>query len=162
MKVTQADSQVSVKIEDALKNMLKGSVPIISTSLLADLTSRDYDWVILDCRELVEFETSHLLGAKWVGYSDFSLLRVSDISKNAHVVVYCSIGVRSENIAETLLASGFSNVRNLYGGIFAWANEHKALFKHNQKPTLAVHGYDRKWATLLDSPTGISQKMDLS
>jgi len=150
--VTQTYSQVSVKIEDALTKMLKGSVPVISTDMLADSIMNESGWVILDSRELAEFEISHLSGAEWVGHLDFSMLRVSDIPKDLKVVVYCSIGVRSENIAEKLQASGFSDVWHLYGGIFAWANEHKSLVDQNQKPTLAVHGYDKNWVKLLNNP----------
>jgi rhodanese-related sulfurtransferase len=143
-------TQVSFKIEDTLKKMLKGSVPVISTGDLADLIKCESDWLILDSRELVEFKTSHLPNAKWVGDHDFSISRLSGTPKDTNVVVYCSIGVRSEKIAEKLIASGFSNVWNLYGGIFAWANEHKSLVVQSQKPTLAVHGYDHNWAKLLD------------
>ncbi|MFT6345386.1 MAG: rhodanese-related sulfurtransferase [Paraglaciecola sp.] len=143
-------TQVSFKIEDTLKKMLKGSVPVISTGDLADLIKCESDWLILDSRELVEFKTSHLPNAKWVGDHDFSICRLSGTPKDTNVVVYCSIGVRSEKIAEKLIASGFSNVWNLYGGIFAWANEHKTLIELNQTPTLAVHGYSQKWATLLE------------
>lgn len=148
--MTQVHFDVSDKIEDALKKMLKGSVPIISTGMLADSINNQSNWVILDSRELVEFDISHLPDATWVGHIDFSMLRVSGIPKDAKVVVYCSIGVRSEKVAEKLLSSGFSNVRNLYGGIFSWANEGKTLVEKNQQPTLAVHGYDQKWATLLN------------
>jgi rhodanese-related sulfurtransferase len=150
VNVTQLCPQVSVKIDQALKKMLKGSVPVISTDMLADLMCCESNWFILDSREFTEFEISHLPDAQWVGYSDYSVLRVLGIPKDANVVVYCSIGVRSENIGEKLLASGFTNVRNLYGGIFVWANEHKRLIEQNQKATLALHGYDRNWAKLLD------------
>lgn len=150
MKVTQLGSQLSVEIEDVLIKMLKDSVPVISTDMLADSMRRESGLVILDSRELAEFEVSHLPDAQWVGYSDFSTLRLSGVPKDTNLVVYCSIGVRSEKIAEKLLTSDFSNVRNLYGGIFAWANEHKSLVEQSQKPTLAVHGYDLNWAKLLD------------
>ena len=79
MKVTESGSEVSLKIEAALKKMLKGSVPTVSTNMLADSMSIESDWVILDSRELAEFEISHLPGAKWVGYSDFSILRLSGV-----------------------------------------------------------------------------------
>lgn len=150
MKVTASGFQVSFKIEAALKKMLKGSLPIVSTDMVADSMSSESDWVILDSREFAEFKVSHLPGAKWVGYSDFSILRLLGVPKDAIVVVYCSIGVRSENIAEKLLTFGYSNVRNLYGGIFAWTNEHKTLVEQNDKPTVVVHGYDHNWAKLLD------------
>lgn len=146
----QPHSQVSLKIEDALKKMLVGSVPFISTGVLADSIKYEPDWLILDSREFVEFKISHLPNAKWVGYEDFSVCSVSGTPKDTNVVVYCSIGVRSEKIGEKLIASGFSNVWNLYGGIFAWANEHKTLIEPNQTPTLAVHGYNQKWAKLLE------------
>ena len=148
--MSRLHTQVSFKIEDALKKMLKGSVPVISTGDLADSIKCKSDWLIVDSRELVEFKTSHLPNATWVGDHDFSICRLSGISKDTKVVVYCSIGVRSEKIAEKLIASGFSNVWNLYGGIFAWSNEHKSLVVQSQKPTLAVHGYDHNWAKLLD------------
>jgi rhodanese-related sulfurtransferase len=146
----QPRTQVSFAIEEALKKMLKGSVPIISTSELADSIKCESDWLILDSRELIEFDISHLPNARWVGYHDFSMSRVNATPKDTKVVVYCSIGVRSEKTAEKLITSGFSNVWNLYGGIFAWANEHKSLVEQSQKPTLAVHGYDHNWAKLLD------------
>ena len=155
--MTKPDCQVPVKIEEALERMLKGSVPVISTDKLADAISSGSDWLLLDSREFAEFEISHLPNAKWVGHTDFSLSRVPDIPKETNVAVYCSIGVRSENIAEKLVSCGFSNVRNLYGGIFAWANEHKPLVVQNQKPTLAVHGYDQNWAKLLNSSVIISR-----
>jgi rhodanese-related sulfurtransferase len=119
--------------------------------MLADIISTESDWVLLDSRELAEFEISHLPDAKWVGHIDFCMPRVLGIPKDTKVVVYCSIGVRSEKVAEKLLTSGFSKVWNLYGGIFAWANEHKALVAQNQKTTLAVHCYDQHWAKLLDN-----------
>jgi len=148
--MTHSTPNLSVKIENALKKMLKGTVPVISTTILADAICSDANWLILDSRELAEFDISHLPNAKWVGHNDFSMHRVLDISKGANLVVYCSIGVRSENIAEKLVSGGFCNVWNLYGGIFSWANEHKPLVEQNQKPTLAVHGYDKNWAKLLN------------
>ena len=66
--MTSSDLQVSAKIEDALKKMLKGSVTVISTRLLADVMCTESDWVLLDSRELTEFEISPLPDAKWVGH----------------------------------------------------------------------------------------------
>ncbi len=147
--MAQPYPKLILKIEDALKKMLKGTVPVISTDQLADSINSRTDWIILDSRELAEFEISHLSNAIWVGHLDFSLSRVADISKVTKIAVYCSIGVRSENIAGKLLSYGFSNVWNVYGGIFTWANEHKTLVADNQQPILDVHGYDKNWAKLL-------------
>ena len=49
----------------------------------------------------------------WVGYDDFKLSEVEKKlpDKSAEIVVYCSIGVRSENIGEELLESGYSRTK---------------------------------------------------
>lgn len=40
--------------------------------------------------------------------------------RNASIVVYCGKGFRSAFAANTLTAMGYSNVRNLEGGVRAW------------------------------------------
>jgi rhodanese-related sulfurtransferase len=37
-------------------------------------------------------------------------------------VVYCSLGIRSKTVAHKLIQGGYTNVFNLYGGIFEWKN----------------------------------------
>ena len=69
--------------------------------------------IILDTREKEEFEVSHLRGARWVGYKTFSLEQVKDIPKNSPVVVYCSIGARSQEIGKKLQSEGYLQVYNL-------------------------------------------------
>lgn len=145
------------EIDKALKSLLRYSVPIYQTAQLAELIS-DPEIVILDSREKDEFEVSHLPNSLWVGYDDFSLENVSHIPRNRRVIVYCSIGLRSEKIAERLRSAGFKDVHNLYGGIFAWANEKRSILDVNQQPTNTVHGYNRKWATLLEGHVNTPQR----
>jgi rhodanese-related sulfurtransferase len=104
--------------------------------------------VLLDTRELEEYRVSHLKGARWVGYDDFSLERVKDIPKDQAVVVYCSIGARSQEIGKKLKAEGFKEVYNLYGGIFHWVNEEKPVYSRNS-PTNRIHAYSRTWGIWL-------------
>ena len=106
---------------------------------------------LLDTREKKEFATSHLKDAKWVGYEDFDLSRVQSIvpNKKTPIVVYCSVGVRSEDIGEKLKKAGYSNVKNLYGGIFQWKNEGYPVFNSLQKETQKVHAYSKFWGELL-------------
>jgi rhodanese-related sulfurtransferase len=136
-------------IDLALDKWLRGTVPVIATQQLFQALAEDPEIILLDSRERQEYEVSHLPGAKWVGYEDFSLGQLAGIHKDSKLVVYCSIGVRSEKIAEQLLSAGYSNVHNLYGGIFAWANERKILLDQQQQMTINVHGYNGKWAKLL-------------
>jgi rhodanese-related sulfurtransferase len=105
--------------------------------------------VLLDTRELKEFQISHLPGARWVGFSDFDVKRLDGLSKDQVVVVYCSIGVRSETIGKKLKELGFSKVFNLYGGIFHWVNEGYGV-EANGKPTRKIHAYNKMWGVWLN------------
>ncbi|MDG5766943.1 rhodanese-like domain-containing protein [Balneolales bacterium ANBcel1] len=43
--------------------------------------------------------------------------------KEKPIIVYCRSGARSAEACRTLMASGFTNVKNLKGGILKWAEE---------------------------------------
>lgn len=47
--------------------------------------------------------------------------RVQELDPEADIIVYCRSGVRSGKAAEFLRKQGFEKVRNLTGGILAWA-----------------------------------------
>ena len=64
------------------------------------------------------------------------------------VVVYCSVGYRSAAIVQRIERAGVGRVYNLEGGIFAWANEGRPIFKDNARAKL-VHPYDKLWGLLL-------------
>jgi len=106
--------------------------------------------VWLDARERGEYEVSKIDGAVWVGYDDFDLERVSGVSKEEEVIVYCSIGYRSEKIAEKLKEQGYNNVKNLYGGIFSWINHDKKVYDATGLETKKVHAYNRLWGIWLE------------
>jgi rhodanese-related sulfurtransferase len=128
-----------------LNGVLKESVPFVSVAQL----KRQPAPVLLDAREPAEFAVSHLRGAKLVGYDQFSLAEVQHIPKNAPIVVYCSVGARSEKIGAKLQTAGFTNVRNLYGGIFEWVNEGQPVFTGHNQPTDRVHAYSPAWGIWL-------------
>lgn len=104
-------------------------------------------YIILDAREKVEFTTSHLKNAVHVGYNDFSIDILKQISKNKKdtIVVYCSVGVRSEDIGERIKNANYSNVYNLYGGIFEWKNKGFHVVDTTNKRTEKVHVFSKKW-----------------
>jgi hypothetical protein len=58
------------------------------------------------------------------------------------------VGARSEKITEELLKKGYSDVSNLYGGIFEWVNEGKPVYTNNRKTT-KVHAYSMAWGIWL-------------
>ncbi|WP_317047733.1 rhodanese-like domain-containing protein [Pleomorphovibrio marinus] len=101
--------------------------------------------VILDTREKEEFAVSHIRSARWVGYETFTLESVTDIPKDKTIVVYCSIGARSQEIGKKLISEGYQNVYNLYGGIFHWVNEENPVFTDEGIQTNSVHTYNKSW-----------------
>lgn len=106
--------------------------------------------IFLDARELKEFEVSHLKNAIWVGYNDFSIDRVSSIDKKKKIIVYCSVGYRSEKITEKLTNAGYTNVANVVGGIFEWKNSGYPIVDKTGKETEKVHAYSKTWGIWLN------------
>jgi rhodanese-related sulfurtransferase len=129
-----------------LKTMLSHSVNEISVGELAKLK----DAVLLDAREEAEYKVSHLLNARYVGYDNFNMDSLKNIDKQATIIVYCSVGYRSEKIAEKLKSAGFTNVSNLYGGIFEWINQGNQVVDSNEKKTNNVHAYNKTWGIWLN------------
>ena len=74
---------------------------------------------------------------------------LKNIQKNSRIIVYCSVGYRSERIGEQLLANGYSNVTNLYGGIFEWVNSDYPVVDTNNVKTNKVHAYSKLWGKWL-------------
>jgi len=128
-----------------LNGLLKESVPFVSVAQLRQQPAP----ILLDTREAPEFAVSHLRGARLVGYEYFSLAAVRDLPKGAPLVVYCSVGARSEKIGARLRQAGFTNVRNLYGGIFEWVNEGQPVVTAANQPTDRVHAYSPTWGIWL-------------
>lgn len=119
----------------------------VATVSVADIQPTD-EIVWLDAREKKEFEVSHLKDAIWVGYETFDLKNIEHLPKNSNIIVYCSVGYRSEKITEKLIDAGFVNVKNLFGGIFEWVNQNKPVFKENIT-TNQVHAYSKTWGIWL-------------
>ena len=78
--------------------------------------------VILDVREPWEWEVVHLEGAVHVPLGELPS-RLAELDPRAAIVTVCHHGVRSRRAQELLSAAGFARVRNLAGGIDAWAEE---------------------------------------
>ena len=70
-------------------------------------------------------------------------------NKNEAIVVYCSLGIRSETIGETLKASGYTNIKNLYGGIFEWKNKNFKVYNNKQIETDSIHAFSKTWSKWL-------------
>ena len=141
----QAQEVKSKSYKMMLNTLLSHSVPELSVSEVD--SSKQVVW--LDARERNEFEVSKIEDAQWVGYDDFSLERVNDIPKDQEIVVYCSVGYRSEKVSEQLIDAGFTNVQNLYGGIFEWKNQGREVVDSINSETEKVHAFNKVWGVWL-------------
>ncbi|HYJ03642.1 MAG TPA: rhodanese-like domain-containing protein [Chthoniobacterales bacterium] len=104
--------------------------------------------VLLDVRTPEEWNVSHLPGARHADPKAPLGSVTAEISKERPIVTYCAVGYRSAEMATRLRAAGFTNVRNLEGSIFQWANEHRPLVQGDQ-PVTRVHPYNALWGRLL-------------
>ena len=137
-------------LHDLLNIYNTRSVPYISVEELR-MTQTNERVILLDAREPSEYDISKIEGALYVGFSEFSseeLLKEIPPTDEL-IVVYCSLGIRSEEIGEKLKKSGYSNVRNLYGGIFEWKNKDYPIFDSKGNETEKVHPYSRAWGKWL-------------
>ncbi len=136
--------------EKAFHKMLKSMLSHTVNETYAKEMTYDSTIVYLDAREISEYNVSKIKNAQWVGYDDFDLSRVENLDKNKEIIIYCSIGYRSEKVAEKLKADGFTNVTNMLGGIFEWANYDNAVIDSTSNEINKVHGFNRVWGVWLD------------
>lgn len=103
-KLTAARSQITeISLADAKGLFDKGS----------------YVWV--DVRSEDEWKAGHVPGAKHLdrGTLEFNVERAVP-DKATAIVVYCKSGDRGAFAARTLAEMGYTNVRNVAGGMVAW------------------------------------------
>ena len=120
---------------------------ISTAELAAQLNAPDRPApLLLDVRTRAEFEVSHLEGAKHIDPgAPASLLREP---KDRPIVTYCSVGYRSGGFAKKLIDAGYTNVANLEGSIFRWANEGRPVVSGGRRAD-KVHPYNGTWGLLL-------------
>ena len=134
-------------IQEVLVKYNKNLVPYISVNELKE----KQNVILFDSRDATEYKVSHLKNANHVGFDDFDSKKIKEkfTNPNATIIVYCSIGVRSEIIGKKLLKMGYKNVFNLYGGIFEWSNQNLPVYDSDDKQTQNVHAFSKEWGKYL-------------
>ncbi len=129
-EITETFPGAKVITIDDLKTKLKNKAPV----------------VLIDVREKPEYDLSHLQGA-------VQITRASEIVRRygsypGMVVVYCSVGYRSGDMAQQLSQVGMTRVFNLKGSIFRWVNRGNPVVNQHGATTF-VHPYNSYWGQLL-------------
>ena len=76
--------------------------------------------ILLDVRQDWETKLCRLQNSIHIPIEEIEL-RTEELNPESEIVVYCHQGVRSAAVAEYLRSLGFSSVKNLAGGLDAWA-----------------------------------------
>jgi len=137
--------------KEKLESLYNHSVPMILSKELEVELDIGLSLIILDTRSVEEYDVSHLNGARLIDYDYFEKKDVMDIPQNSRIIVYCSVGYRSEMIGEKLLEMGYADVRNLYGGIFQWKNEGFKIVNNKSVETDSVHTYNESWSKWMEN-----------
>lgn len=94
----------------------------ISARELAERINSGEPVQLIDVREPHELEISRLEGADLFPLGQLAS-RLSELDSAKEIVLFCKVGTRSVRALELLLGAGFRKVKNLKGGINAWARE---------------------------------------
>ena len=101
---------------------LANGVPEITVQELHTKLKEHHVLRILDVREPHEWQIVRLEQAELIPLGELQA-HLSELDSTADHVVLCRSGARSAKAVELLLASGIKRVKNLKGGILAWARE---------------------------------------
>ena len=87
---------------------------------LAAQLKKNPDLQLIDVREPHEREISNLEGSNLIPLGQFAS-RLSELNSADEIVIFCKAGTRSARALEILASAGFKKVKNLKGGLNAWA-----------------------------------------
>ncbi|MGO9308244.1 MAG: FAD-dependent oxidoreductase [Spirochaetia bacterium] len=105
------------------QNDRSGYAPLVGaeevrTALAARTSARAVRPVLLDVRNLNEFEASHVCGALHIPVDELRF-RLAEVPRETPIMVHCRSGFRSHLALRILKENGWKNVRNITGGFVA-------------------------------------------
>jgi adenylyltransferase/sulfurtransferase len=95
---------------------------IISPGELANALNAGESIVVIDVREPYEWQIGRIPTARLIPLATL-FAAPPELDSDTRIVVYCHHGPRSDAAARALVAAGFTDVRNLIGGIDRWSRE---------------------------------------
>ncbi|HEV7810244.1 MAG TPA: rhodanese-like domain-containing protein [Candidatus Limnocylindrales bacterium] len=115
-------------------------VPSVSASDAATLLENSADGgrssekpLLIDVRERNEFEGSRVAGAVLIPISEFPA-RHAEIPRDRPLLVMCHMGSRSASATMFLRTQGWTDVRNIEGGIDAWERAGLPVLRGTPQP----------------------------
>ncbi len=99
-----------------------GITQISTDELKAIITNQAKEPIIIDVREVDEYEDGHLPGVPLIPMNVIPTM-VDQLDQSKSYLLICRSGRRSQNTALYMKEQGFANVRNYEGGMLDWDGE---------------------------------------
>lgn len=113
-----------------LASVSKAKIKSISVKSLKAKFEAEEDFLLIDVRQYGEYSKGNIEGSSFISRGDLEFKILNDEfweeeymytpEKDAEIIVYCKAGDRGALAAEALMKLGFTNVKNLKGGMKAW------------------------------------------
>ena len=97
-----------------------GTLPNVTPGELAQRLARERDLVVLDVREPAEWAEGHVAGARHIPMRQVAE-RLGELPRDCRIALTCAGGARSSLVGSLLLARGFTDLVNVWGGMTGWA-----------------------------------------
>jgi molybdopterin/thiamine biosynthesis adenylyltransferase/rhodanese-related sulfurtransferase len=105
----------------AFHSEYEGVVPTTTVAEVKERLDRGDDFILLDVREPHEWQISDIAQATLHIPKGEILEHLGELDTARDIVVYCKTGGRSADVTATLREHGYKKVKNMLGGINAWA-----------------------------------------
>jgi hydroxyacylglutathione hydrolase len=97
-----------------------GILTNVSVQELAHRVQHEPDLIVVDVREPAEWSEGHVPGARHIPMRQV-VTRIEEIPRDRRVALTCAGGARSSLVGSALLARGFTDLLNVWGGTNGWA-----------------------------------------
>ena len=106
----------------ALKPQQETRISYVSSPEVVAALERGESWPLIDVRSPEEWGNGHIPGAQFLTL-ELKFEALDTWAKDTRIVFYSNAGNRSLEVASYFMAYGFTNVRNMAGGLEAWSVE---------------------------------------
>jgi len=138
------------KVKKNLVAKYPSVVMIDVNQLYQELNSKGEYYLLLDVRSPKEYAVSHIYQAHNAPNIEKALEILQAKSRQTPILVYCSLGYRSAELALELQNQGFSQVTNLAGSLFEWVDKDYPIYQGDNQ-VQKVHPYNLWWGRYLRS-----------
>jgi rhodanese-related sulfurtransferase len=87
--------------------------------------------VMVDVREPGEWQAGHVADARHIPLGELAA-RLDELPRDQELLLFCRSGVRSDRATQFLRSQGYTQARNVTGGIIAWAQHGLPLTQPGQ------------------------------